>query len=546
VAPAPVIPLKSIAVLPFASLSEDKANEYFASGIQDEILTRLAKIAELKVISRTSTQQYQSKPGNLPEIAKQLGVAHILEGSVQKVGDAVRINVQLIKAEGDSHLWADTYDRKLTDIFAVESEVAQKIADSLKAKLSGSEEKELARVPTENSEAYDAYLRGLALDNAQSEEEGERARQFFRRAVELDPQFALAWAYLANREAFEYFLNRRTPEQLALAQKAMETALRLQPELSESHAAAGSFYYYCRQDFDRALTEFKRARELSPNNANAITMAGLVKRRQGKLDESIQLQLEATILDPRNPDIWVNIARSHRGARRFKEAHAMFDRALAILPGDDSLVAEKSESYLGEGDLEGADKLLQGMKFSLSSRAFGQYIQLLVLRREFDRAIAAISEQLNEQADSAEGNFARLERAFLQAGAGNFAAANPVFEEARRQMEARRKQGDQSLDVTDILIEILAALGDRNAMEGEAKALLQSTARDLWRLPQSEEVVARGYAILGDANAAIPHIERALATPSQRGLTPAYLRLHPVWDKIRSEPRFQKLAETKP
>ncbi|PZR72710.1 MAG: hypothetical protein DLM73_12680 [Chthoniobacterales bacterium] len=220
---APAISSKSIAVLPFASLSEDKANAYFADGIQDEILTRLSKIAELKVISRTSTQQYQSKPGNVSEIAKQLGVAHILEGSVQKSGESVRVNVQLIKAEGDSHLWAETYDRKLTDIFAVESEVAQRIASSLEAKLTGREKEAVNYVGTKIPAAYDAYLRGIALRNAQSREDQDRLIQYCRQAVALDPNYAAAWADIAVAEGLKYIQGIRTDAQRALVKEAART-----------------------------------------------------------------------------------------------------------------------------------------------------------------------------------------------------------------------------------------------------------------------------------------------------------------------------------
>src|SRR4051794_4431716 len=289
---------KSIAVLPFASLSEDKANSYFADGIQDEILTRLSKIAQLKVISRTSTQQYQSKPGNLSEIAKQLGVAHILEGSVQKSNDSVRVNVQLIKAEGDSHLWAETYDRKLTDIFAVESEVAQRIASSLEAQLSGREQAQLATVPTKIPAAYDAYLRGIQVLNKQGIQPIERAIQLFHDAVALDPQYAQAWAQLGIAESQKSGYER-TPAQLARAKEAVDTAIRFQPDLGEVHEALATYYYYGLRDFDRALTELQIARTLSPNDANIIFYIGLIKRRQGLLDESIDYQRHASILDPR-------------------------------------------------------------------------------------------------------------------------------------------------------------------------------------------------------------------------------------------------------
>src|SRR5882757_1139049 len=235
--PGMAISEKSIAVLPFENLSSDKENAYFAEGIQDEILTRLSKIADLKVISRTSTEHYKSAPQDLPEIAKQLGVAHILEGSVQKSSDAVRVNVQLIKAANDSHLWADTFDRKLTDIFSVESEVAKAIADHLRAHLTGREEQVIAAKPTDNPEAYDAYLRGLAysLKTASSSANSLGAQKYLKEAVRLDPKFALSWALLSIVDARGYISQTLQPT-LALREEvrqAAETALTLQPNLGE-------------------------------------------------------------------------------------------------------------------------------------------------------------------------------------------------------------------------------------------------------------------------------------------------------------------------
>jgi len=257
-------PEKSIAVLPFGNLSRDAENAYFAEGIQDEILTRLSKIADLKVISRTSTQHYKSAPENLPEIAKQLGVAHILEGSVQKSGDAVRVNVQLIKAANDSHLWADTFDRKLIDIFSVESEVAKAIADQLRAKLTGQEEQVIAAKPTDNPEAYDAYLRGLAynLKTANSPGNSLGAQKYLREAVRLDPKFALGWALLSFVEARGYLTQTLQPT-VALreeARQAAETALALQPNLGEAVLAKGYYHYFCLKDYDTAVRYFEQAR----------------------------------------------------------------------------------------------------------------------------------------------------------------------------------------------------------------------------------------------------------------------------------------------
>src|SRR5216117_350546 len=251
-----VINAKSIAVLPFENRSEDKANAYFADGIQDEILTRLAKIADLKVISRTSTQHYKSAPENLPEIARQLGVAHILEGSVQKSGDAVRVNVQLIKAANDSHLWADTFDRKLTDIFSVESEVAKSIAEQLQAKLTGQEEQIIGAKPTDNPEAYDAYLRGLAytLKTLQTTGDALAAQKYLREAVRLDPNFALGWALLSFVDTVGYLTTNLQPTEALReeARQAAETALALQPNLGEAILAKGYYHYACLKDYDAA------------------------------------------------------------------------------------------------------------------------------------------------------------------------------------------------------------------------------------------------------------------------------------------------------
>src|SRR5205814_1084954 len=283
-------PEKSIAVLPFENLSEDKNNAYFAEGIQDEILTRLSKIADLKVISRTSTQQYQSKPGNLSEIARQLGVAHIVEGSVQKSGDSVRVNVQLIKAASDSHLWADTLDRKLTDIFSVESEVAKAIADQLRAKLTGQEEQVITAKPTDNPEAYDAYLRGLAytLKTQNTPANALGAQKYLREAVRLDPKFALSWALLSYVDSVGYTSLSLQPT-VALreeARQAAETALTLQPNLGEALLAKGYYHYSCLKDYDTAVGYFEQARQLLPNSSRIPESLAYLERRRGQWDRS--------------------------------------------------------------------------------------------------------------------------------------------------------------------------------------------------------------------------------------------------------------------
>ncbi|PYL74668.1 MAG: hypothetical protein DMF26_10355, partial [Verrucomicrobia bacterium] len=301
---APAIPEKSIAVLPFENRSEEKANAYFAEGIQDEILTRLSKIADLKVISRTSTQHYKSAPENLPQIARQLGVAHILEGSVQKSGDAVRVNVQLIKAANDSHLWADTFDRKLTDIFSVESDIAKAVADQLRAELTGQEKQVIAAKPTDNPEAYDAYLRGLAytLKTGNNAANALAAQKYLREAVRLDPKFAIAWALLSNVDARGYLVGNLQPT-VALreeARQAAEAAFTLQPNLGEAILANGYYHYACLKDYNAALRYFEQARQFLPNSSRIPEALAYVTRRQGEWGRSESYFNEAERLDPRN------------------------------------------------------------------------------------------------------------------------------------------------------------------------------------------------------------------------------------------------------
>src|SRR5437763_9013749 len=305
------IPEKSIAVLPFANLSRDPDNAYFADGIQDEILTRLSKIADLKVISRTSTQQYQSKPGNLSEIAKQLNVAHVLEGTVQKSADAVRVNVQLIKAANDSHVWADIYDRKLTDIFSVESDIAKAITSQLRAHLTGREEQVIVARPTEHPDAYDAYLRGLAYSVKAVETPADSlgAQKYLKEAVRLDPQVALAWALLSQVDALGY-INAFLQPTLALREEvrqAAETAITLQPNLGEAVMAKGYYHYYCLKDYDTAVRYFEQARELLPNSSLIPESLAYIARRRGQWDRSETYFNEAEGLDPRN----VNLLSQH-------------------------------------------------------------------------------------------------------------------------------------------------------------------------------------------------------------------------------------------
>jgi TolB-like protein len=329
-----LIPQKSIAVLPLENLSGDPGNAYFADGIQEEILTRLAGIADLKVISRSSTQQYQSRPRNLREIAKQLGVANILEGSVQKAADQVRVNVQLVNAQSDSHLWADTYDRKLTDIFGVESEIAKGIAESLQAKLTGREEQALAVKPTNNPEAYDAYLRGLAFEARTDFDALGKAISSYEQAVELDPNFAPGWARLSRGHAFLYFREAGdiTAARRDAAKSALDSAQKLQPNSPETLLALGYYQHWVLRDYQLAKATFKRVQKILPGSSDALMGLGAVSRREGHWDQSVAYREQALALDPRNVELLVAAASTYAELRQFQAALKLHDRALDIIP----------------------------------------------------------------------------------------------------------------------------------------------------------------------------------------------------------------------
>src|SRR5216117_2651783 len=390
---------KGIAVLPFENLSPDPDNAYFADGIQEEILTRLAGIAGLKVISRTSTQQYQSKPRNLRDIAKQLGVANIVEGSVQKAADQMRVNVQLVNAQTDSHLWADTYDRRLTDILGVESEIAKRIAESLQAKVSGREEQALAVKPTDNPEAYDAYLRGLACDtrSVYSNDSIRKAIDFFERAVELDPSFAIAWARLSRADAGLYFEGVETiaTARRDAAKGALENAQKLEPNSPEPLLALGYYQYLVLRDYERAKTTFGRISKLLPGSSEVPRALALIARREGQWDQSIAYFEQALALDPRNVELLINAAWTYARLRQFPEALERYDRALDITPNDPEVLAGKAGIYQAQGNLKEAAMFLTQIsaQHSNENTASVKYDQLR-LERNYGEAVRLLQARL--------------------------------------------------------------------------------------------------------------------------------------------------------
>ncbi len=560
------IPEKSIAVLPFENRSEDKANAYFANGIQDELLTRLSKIADLKVISRTSTQHYKNAPENLPEIARQLGVAHILEGSVQKSGDAVRVNVQLIKAANDSHLWADTFDRKLTDIFSVESDIARTIAEQLSAQLTGREQKMIATKPTENLEAYDDYLRGLAytLKTIPTYTNATNARRYFTEAVKLDPKFAVSWAMLSIVDSRNYLTQALgpTPALREEARQAAETALTLQPDLGEAIWAKGFYHYACLKDYDTAMNYFERARQLLPNNSRIPESMAYVERRRGRWEKSEQYLNDAERLDPRNVVLLAGHATSYMCLRRFPEALQKLEQSLNISPDDVGTIALKAKIAQAQGDLPRAAALLAPLRPGPTDASVIELqIYQGILERRPQQAIVQ-AQQIMPKPDAVLqspgsdvnvwlGNLT-VWLAWAQEVAGDSGNARESYRRAQSELEKLLNKLGDNYGLLDDLALIYMGLGDKSKASAFAERAIASNPveKDAVRGPLPVEILARVCARFRETDRAINALEKLLTLPYDGAmgvsapLTPALLRLDPMFDSLRDNPRFQKLANS--
>ena len=549
-------PEKSIAVLPFENRSEDKANAYIADSIQDEILTRLSKIADLKVISRTSTREYQTKPANVREIAKQLGVAHILEGSVQKSGDSVRVNVQLINAATDFHVWADTFDRKVTDILWVESEVARSIAEQLRATLTGQEEQLIAAKPTDNPEAYDAYLRGFAYtlktDDTAAQYLG--AQRYLKEAVRLDPKFALAWALLSRTDAAGYRKRVLQPTDALReeARQAAETALSLQPNLGEALMAKGFYHYACLKDYDTATRYLEEARHLLPNNSQVPESLAYVTRRRGQWDRSEAYFNEAERLNARDANLLIERANSYIYLRRFPEALRKLDEVLNITPDDFGILAMKAAIAQAEGDLPRAAALLTTSQSNTDdSSSLLTRVYQAILERNPAQIIPRIKQEL-AKADPASGFHTgdlRFWLGWTQELAGDHAAAQESWRLARSELDAFLKEQPENVFIIVHLALTDMGLGDKAA----AFALVE---RAMAAMPMEKDVLdgallietlAQVAARMGEPDRAIAALRKAISIPSpnQPPFTPAVLRLDPMFDPLRGDPRFQELCKEK-
>ena len=545
---------KSIAVLPFDNLSDDKSNAYFAEGIQDEILTRLSKIAALKDISRTSTRKYKSAPDNLREIGNQLGVANLLEGSVQKIANAVHINVQLIRAATDEHLWAESYNRKLDDVFAVEGEVASAIADQLNAKLTGAEQKAVTAKPTQNAAAYDAYLRGQSLEHGDySYDAGRQAARDYAEAVQLDPKFAIAWARLGVARSWLYF-NGIDPEvnTADAIKESSDRAMAIAPEGGESWLAKGTYLYRVSRKFESALAAFEEARKRLPNDSTIYRYLGVVQRRLGRWQEAEANYKKALELDPRDVALLNDMGLDfYVYLRRFDDAHALVDQALGIAPESLAERANKTAVFQAEGRLEEARRELARIPEDASDDwVINARIQQAIYERHYVDAIKVIKAKLSSIPAGQQFDFFSklflINLGFCQEWAGRPEDARNAF---ARAVQAIKPSSDTVVGwdangTPTILALAYAGLGEKEKALKQAQQALKDCANDQVSKPQAEYTLAQIQARFGDNDTAIAALPHLLQVPA--GLTKANLKLDPLWDPLRSDPRFQKLCEEKP
>lgn len=541
---------KSIAVLPFENLSSDKDNAYFAEGIQDEILTRLAKVGALKVISRTSTAHYASSPQNLPEIARQLGVANILEGSVQKAANAVHINVQLIRAATDEHLWAESYNRKLDDIFAMEGEVAGAIADQLKATLTGAEKQELNARPTNNTEAYEAYLRGLVFEGGIEDFSHSVLNSIkeFEKAVRLDPGFALAWAHLCRQHALIFLNFDQSPERREAVRHTLEMATRLGPNLPETELANGLYHYAVERDYEGAKTHYEAVRRAFPNNSVAPELLAGVARRQGHWEESRALYEQAIELDPQNVFLLTDAALGDLARRDAATAQKHLARARDLNPKNTTVLSFLAVSFQLSGDTARAQTFLDGLQPAEGDSILVSAIELnAIFLRKYDSAIAMMKTQL-EKPGELGASLGSFENWFgdLQRHAGDAAGAARAYQAAKHFYEEGLHAQPDNADFLNGVAWSEAFLGDKAAALNhvrQAIALLPSS-KDALIGPTYEDSLARIEAHFGDKDSAITALQHLLSIPyAAPPVTPALLRIDPDWDNLRGDPRFEKLCQ---
>ena len=542
---------KSIAVLPFENLSDDKSNTYFTDGIQDEILTRLSKIAALKVISRTSTQKYKSTPENLREVGQQLGVANLLEGSVQKIANAVHVNVQLIRAATDEHLWAESYNRKLDDVFGVEGEVASAIADQLNAKLSGAEQKAVAEKPTQNAAAYDAYLRGLTIEhNNYNYDAYIQAERNYQRAVELDPNFALAWARMAILGSFLHFnsidVNTYTADSV---KQAADRAMVLAPDAGESWVAQGSYRYRIVRNFDGALAAYEDARKRLPNSALVYEYRGFILRRLGRWQEAEASYKKAIELDPLDVQLLTSVGNEfYLYLRRFDDALASIDRALQVAPDAIGEHANKAVVLQAAGRIDEARHELALIPENVvDDWVVAARVTQAMYERRLSEAINIVDRKLNSLAPNQSlDSFAKaflVQMGQCQEWLGQHEAAQQTFERAVREIKPTPDTvvRPDANGTPSVLAQAYAGLGEKEKALQQAAQAVKDYDGDAVNQPPAEAVLAQIQARFGDIDSAIAALPHLLEVPA--GITIANLKFDPLWDPLRKDPRFEKLCQ---
>ncbi len=541
---------KSIAVLPFESLSDDKENAYFADGIQDDVLTNLSKISDLKVISRTSVMPYRGKGSSVREIGKALGVATLLEGSVRRVGNRVRVNVQLINTENDEHLWAEDYDRELTDVFAIQTDLAQKIAGELQAKLSPSEKAQFEHKPTENGEAYLAFVQAHNLSCAFEEfDKLKQGEQLYERAIELDPKFALALAWYSQLESWILHTFDRTPQRREKARTLAERALDLQPGLPEAHLALGFSYYYGDNNYDAALKEFEIAQRGLPNESDAYLAIGAIQRRQGKWAESTANLEKSASLNPKDAWPLQNLADNYQMLRNFDAANKTIDRGLNMNPNGVGLWETKSKLAIAEkGDFSVAEKAFAAAKSIPMTneeklRIAGARADVFLLERKYQeglREAESLPDDLfHEFQQHLSGKYFLI--GFARKALQDEAGARAAFLKAKDLLEGQLKGNPDAEDMHIQLAKVLAYLGEKDAALTEARRAteLRPESKDAFGGPEIAAGVAEVHAVLGENDRAIEILDGLLSRPSS--VTVQGLKVNPIWDPLRNHPRFQAL-----
>lgn len=559
-APTEPVPDKSIAVLPFENLSDDRENTFFADGVHDDILSSLARIADLKVISRTSVQQYRTGTRNLREIGEALGVAHVLEGTVRRAGNRVRVNAQLINARTDAHIWAETFDRELTDLFAIQSELAERIVKALRANLSPTEIAGLQEQPTKSLEAYDLYVRARDLFRwsgiGDPHENGEKALPLLEQALARDPQFALAH-YLASRihgELF-WFGYDKSWARLAKSKEAAETALRLRPDLGEGHLALAFYHYYSARDYESAIRELTLAQRVMPNESDVASALGVIERRRGRWEESILHLERARQLDPRNISALWNLSETLTFLRRYPEADRILEEAAAISPEAHLIPIARAELHLRErGDTVRLRQALQRVPeaFDPGGAVTTIAVRLALMERDYDEAERQLGtcSQCKYNDVGLCGFVGALDDytvprewyvGLIARGRGKEDEAKRAFATAKEAVmaEAEGSPNDAKVLIMRGLIDAMLGRAEEAVAEGERAAQVLPVSTDALDGPLIATNLAAIYAQLGETERALSELDRLVRLPG--GPAPGTLRVEPQWDALRDNPRFQKL-----